>query len=70
MSEPKGTVTITEDEMHDVTSVNNMLLLFQFRGMPLHRDKGLKLEPHPDYVYTEHVDYDAHTITITWELRQ
>ena len=66
MIEPKGSITISSDMMQDCRDIEDMLRLFKKLGVPL---KGtICLTPHPDYVFTEQVDYKAHTIKITWEL--
>ena len=67
MLKPKGSVTISQAQMQDCESVEDIMDLYRARGLPLMDHPGI-LEPHPDYTYTEHVDYACHAITITWEL--
>lgn len=69
MKELNGTATITGPEMQDCINHWQVLDLLKAKGVPFAghtiTDAG-QFTPHPDYEYTEHVDYDSHTITITW----
>ena len=64
----KGSVTISREQMSNCTTLEHMLYLFRQKGVPLMDHPGI-FEPHPDYIYTECVDYKYHHITITWELK-
>lgn len=64
MIKPKGSVTITHAEMIDIDNEWALLALFKERGVPI--CGHAVLAPHPNYVYTESVDYARHSITITW----
>ena len=64
MTEPSGSVTITESEIAHCTGIESVAHVMRGRGIPI---KGyIDPSPHPDYAYTESVDYSRHTITITW----
>lgn len=67
MTEPSGSVTITNAEMQDCLTLEDMTALFHAKGVPLATTTRGWLVPHPDYEYTENVDYCRHSITITWE---
>jgi len=64
MTKPNGTIVITQEEMDECINHWQVLNILRAKGVPFR--VGAMLSPHPDYAYTEHVDYDAHTITITW----
>jgi len=75
MTKPKGSVTISQKQMMNCVNHWQILDLMEGRGVPFDDTYGPEEEgfnyfrPHPDYEYTEHVDYDNHTITVTWELK-
>ena len=66
MTEPNGSATIFNHEMEQCVNHWQVLDLLKTRGVPLPIGVGHLLELSPDYEYTEHVDYDNHSITITW----
>lgn len=64
MNARSGSITITQEEMDDCINHWEVLNIMRAKGVPFR--VGAMLTPHPDYEYTEHVDYDKHIITITW----
>ena len=69
MQKLKGSVTISQQQMQDCVDTEDIMLLFRAKGVPLNTSNFNKLQPHPDYIYTDSVDYACHAITITWELK-